>query len=246
MNDHFFKVLAKDYGVNCAVVLKEIYFWLKVNLKKKRNIIKGSVWTYSSVKELEKRIVFLSDSQIRTAISRLIKLGVLVKDFLGKGYDRTSWFSIPKEVFEKLLRLEKSTRHPSDKSDNLISCLSQIHLLNSANDINNNINISFNKEYITKNIKEEEAPPSPEETEKLEAFVKSRLEKENPELLQRITRECGSILKFVTLILIPAKAKYGDSLLRKSFETFIRAKIETENEKAFITFYKALYLCCSA
>lgn len=241
MKYDFFTVLAKEYGTNSALLLQDIYFWLKLNLKNRVNIIKGTVWTYSTAKDFKRRHDFLTPSQIRTGIDKLIKRGILIKDFLGGGYDRTSWFSIPKDIFLRLLQLEEEVS-PSAKND-ISNCeKSQMDLLNLTDDIDNNINIYSNKDFKEEITKEKELPPSPSEIETMGAFIKTRLERENPNLLSQILHECGDIFKFLEEFLIPAREKYGDIRIKEFFDRFLKVPPNFPREPIRLRFHRCFFI----
>ena len=46
---HFNPVLAQTYGVDAAVFLHNIYFWLKHNKAYEKNFYEGRYWTFNSL-----------------------------------------------------------------------------------------------------------------------------------------------------------------------------------------------------
>lgn len=123
-NNHCFEInTAKKYGVTAAIILYNIHHWLEINEAKGKNIYRYSdrqkdkdevdipeeeqdnnyyVWTYNSVSEYEKLFPYLTEKQIRAALERLRKNGVLLAANFNKlAYDRTLWYTIPKDFCQQ-------------------------------------------------------------------------------------------------------------------------------------------------
>ena len=91
--------VAQAVGVNAAVIYQNIVWWAEKNAANERHIHDGRVWTYNSVGAFETLFPYLSTSQIRTALEKLVEAGLLVTGNFNKSpYDRTKWYS-PKEDF---------------------------------------------------------------------------------------------------------------------------------------------------
>lgn len=91
--------LAKLIGLNEAIFLQQIHYWLQRSKKE----IDGRVWTYHSVAELEIQFPFWSASTIKRTIKSLQESGVLLLDRHNKNkFDKTNWFAVDYEVFEEL------------------------------------------------------------------------------------------------------------------------------------------------
>jgi hypothetical protein len=96
MKEHHFKVEdAIKYGVECAVILYNLRFWLEKNKANGTNIHEGRVWTYNSVKAWSELFPYLTQDQIRYKLGILEKAGVIKKGNFNKApYDRTAWYTI--------------------------------------------------------------------------------------------------------------------------------------------------------
>jgi len=93
--------IAKQYGVNEAIVLEYIFFWQSRG-KKKRD---GRYWTYGSVSTITKHFPFWSNKQVWRILKSLEeKEAILVGSFNKKGYDRTKWYSVNEEVFSQMVK----------------------------------------------------------------------------------------------------------------------------------------------
>lgn len=93
---HCFNVaVAADVGVNAAIVLENIHYWIEHNKKKGRNKKEGRFWMYSTNADMAENFEYLSAKQTRTAIEKLIDAEYLLTGCFNKhGYDRTRWFAL--------------------------------------------------------------------------------------------------------------------------------------------------------
>lgn len=95
MAEHHFDIdIAEKYGVNAAIILNNMYFWIKKNEANNVNFYDGCYWTYNSVKAFCDLFPYLSKSQITTALKRLEAAGVIKTGNYNKSaYDRTTWYA---------------------------------------------------------------------------------------------------------------------------------------------------------
>ena len=93
---HSFDVeIAKKYGVNCALILNNLYFWIEKNEANDKHFHDGYYWTYNSVKAFETLFPYLTSKQIRTAINTLVKEGIIIEGAYSENpYDHTKWYAI--------------------------------------------------------------------------------------------------------------------------------------------------------
>ena len=71
---HYFDIhIAELYGVNCAVILQNIWHWIKKNEANGTNYYDGNYWTYNSTKAFKELFPYLSQKQIETALKKLQK-----------------------------------------------------------------------------------------------------------------------------------------------------------------------------
>ena len=94
--EHSFDIeVAKEYGVNCAIILKNIYYWVEKNRANDKHFYDGSYWTYNSIKAFNELFPYLSEKQIRSALEKLENEGlILTGNYNKKPYDRTKWYAI--------------------------------------------------------------------------------------------------------------------------------------------------------
>lgn len=91
---------AVQYGLEKAVILYNLRFWLTVNKAagKEKHYHDGKWWTYNTAKALENLMPFFNRRSIARWMSELEADGVLLSGSFNKvAYDRTKWYTIPSE-----------------------------------------------------------------------------------------------------------------------------------------------------
>lgn len=101
---------ATKYGVNGAIFLSYIFFWLDKNRDANRNYRDGKFWTYNSVKSLLEYFPFWSEKQLRKTIRDLEKQGAIEIGVYNKmPFDRTRWYTLGDVLYPLDFRLELTT-----------------------------------------------------------------------------------------------------------------------------------------
>lgn len=85
----FDEEVAREIGVNCAVVIHQINYWLKKGYGKR---IEGRVYIYNTYEQWQKQLKFMSLMTIRRTFQKLIDNEIVFT--YRKGYDRTSYWSL--------------------------------------------------------------------------------------------------------------------------------------------------------
>ena len=89
--------LAKKIGLNEAIILQQINYWL-IDSKKE---IDGRKWTYNSIKAWNEQFPWLNEKTIRRCLKRLTSMGILILgNYNSHAYDRTIWYSIDLDKLE--------------------------------------------------------------------------------------------------------------------------------------------------
>ena len=93
---HAFSVeVATKCGVNAAIVLNHIYFWIKANQSKEKNFHDGKFWMYQSITEMSEHFPYLTSKQITAALTKLVSFDLICKGNYNKAkYDRTTWYAL--------------------------------------------------------------------------------------------------------------------------------------------------------
>jgi len=100
-NQHSFLIEdAEKYGVDAAVILYNIRYWLTHeyrNVGKDRcKNIDGYVWTFNSAKAFAEQFTYFSSNKIQKILKKLENDGAIIcGNFNQKGYDRTKWYTMP-------------------------------------------------------------------------------------------------------------------------------------------------------
>lgn len=98
MNYCFDVDVAKEYGVEEAIVIYNFQFWINKNIANKTNFKNGHYWTYNSVDALNKLFPFWSSGQIRRIIKSLVDKEILLKEKLDcNKYNQTCWYAFKNE-----------------------------------------------------------------------------------------------------------------------------------------------------
>ena len=102
---HYFDInVAEQYGVNCAILLQNIWHWVRKNEANGKHFHDGSYWTYNSTKAFSVLFPYLTNKQIRTALAKLVEEGILqVGNYNEMKYDRTTWYSVTEKGRSMLL-----------------------------------------------------------------------------------------------------------------------------------------------
>ena len=91
--------LAVKFGLNEAIVLQQVHYWLRINKQANRNFKHGRWWTYSTHAAWLKQFPFWSDKTLRRAIASLTEAGLLIAcNLADDARDRTLWYTIDYDV----------------------------------------------------------------------------------------------------------------------------------------------------
>ena len=92
--------LAKAFGLNEAIVLQQLNYWLN---GKSAKLINGRKWIYNSYKQWqEDNFPFWSLATVRRAIENCEKKGLIITGNFNKaGFDKTKWYSIDYDMIDR-------------------------------------------------------------------------------------------------------------------------------------------------
>ena len=93
---HIFDIeIAEQYGINAAILLENIGFWIAQSEANEINFHDGSYWTFNSCRALQELFPYMSKRQIHSALEKLINDGLIVTGNYNKvAYDRTLWYTL--------------------------------------------------------------------------------------------------------------------------------------------------------
>lgn len=140
--EHSFDVeIAKRYGIPCAVLLKNIYFWIEKNRANNKNFYDGNYWTYNSKKAFAELFPYLNERQIDYALKKLLDEGVIVTGNYNKvAYDRTLWYAITKKGYSILQNCEMDTTKLLNGTNKIVEPIPDIITNNKLTDNKTNSN----------------------------------------------------------------------------------------------------------
>lgn len=111
-NDFVFRAgpkMASVLGINEALVLGMVDYWINKNKENGVNYKNGRYWTFNTIKKWRERyFYFWSERTVKRIFESLEDKGLLiVGNFNKAGFDRTKWYSIDYDRFDELVA-EKS------------------------------------------------------------------------------------------------------------------------------------------
>ncbi|MBC3886793.1 hypothetical protein GH810_00480 [Acetobacterium paludosum] len=94
MNYNFDIVIAQELGVNAAIVINNLQFWIEKNEANGRHFHDDRYWTYNSMKAWKELFPFWTERQIRKTLEDLVEKSIIIKgNYNQVKYDRTLWYS---------------------------------------------------------------------------------------------------------------------------------------------------------
>lgn len=116
----FDPVIAKRYGVEGAIIIENLYFWIMKNKANDKNYFDGDYWTYNSVKAFEELFPFWTKRQIERILKNLEKEGAIKTGNYNKSpYDRTKWYALNKMIYSIYANGEmKITKRVNENTQN--------------------------------------------------------------------------------------------------------------------------------
>lgn len=99
MNYSFNMEIAKETGVEEAVMLENIYYWILKNKANNKHFYDDNYWTYNSIKAFEELFPFWSKKQIARILKNLEVNGFIITGNYNKvAYDRTRWYALTEKA----------------------------------------------------------------------------------------------------------------------------------------------------
>jgi hypothetical protein len=118
MQHNFDISIAAKFGVNVAIFLNNIQFWVHKNMANNKHFYDGKYWTYNSVKAFAVLFPYWTNKQIEKIVKDCFTHGLLEKgNYNHSTYDRTSWYTLT-EKSAKLLNFPISSKREMDFTKN--------------------------------------------------------------------------------------------------------------------------------
>lgn len=201
MNHSFNTDIAKDCGVEEAIILENIYFWCKKN-EANSKLTNGKPWTYNSVKAFNTIFDYMSPSKISRALKNLeVHEYLEIGEFNTNAYDHTKWYCITDKTRIIYGEEYKNSICQNDKSNNGFDNSNVKKSKITITDINTNNNPDINpsevdtsdfpedpNEIKTKKTTRSKKPSKTEVTEQYLTSLNIELFNESRECSQKLVR----------------------------------------------------------
>lgn len=147
MNAHTFNVqLAKDIGLNQAILLQHLYYWHQINENKSHNIIDDKIWTYNTIEEFHKIFPYLTARQISYSFEKLEEKGyIIVGNYNKMSFDRTKWYALTDKSLELFVKC--NLQNVKSKEQNVKSVEQNVNTIPDSNTDNNPNSKTDSKKY---------------------------------------------------------------------------------------------------
>lgn len=102
------KKLASLLGINEAIVLQQIHYWIEINRKAEKNFHEEKYWTYNTIQDWQKEFPFWSVDTVKRTLAKLRKANILITgNFNKQKRDKTLWYTIDYKELERLAEDDK-------------------------------------------------------------------------------------------------------------------------------------------
>ena len=101
MEHHFNTEIAKEHGIEEAIMLHNLFFWISKNAANGKNQYDGSYWTYNSVQGYVKLFPYLNIDKIKRVLAYLVKKEILKKgNYNENRMNHTNWYAFTEKGLE--------------------------------------------------------------------------------------------------------------------------------------------------
>lgn len=148
--EHNFNVdIATRYGIEEAILLQHIYYWIEKNKANNKHFHDGKYWTYNSARAFHELFPYIQERTIARKLDNLINNDLLLcADYNENRQDRVSWYALTEKA-EKILNNPKlAFDKMTNALDNLSNGIRQNDKSSSNIDIINNIDTNIKQTNI--------------------------------------------------------------------------------------------------
>lgn len=94
--EHYFNIdIARDFGVEEAILLHNFYFWISKNAANDKHLHDGLYWFYNSKKAFVELFPYMNETKIFRVIKHLEEQEIIVKGNYSKDkWDKTNWYAL--------------------------------------------------------------------------------------------------------------------------------------------------------
>lgn len=106
--EHYFNTkLAERYGIEEAIIINHLYFWIHTNEANNEMEKNGRTWCYMSAKGMEKYLPYMNSQKIRRILVKLEELGKIhINKFNISAMNQTLWYAFTDEFIKELIDLD--------------------------------------------------------------------------------------------------------------------------------------------
>ncbi len=118
MSTYYFEAQdAEKYGVNEAILLSHLRYWVNHNKAHGHNFHEGRYWTYNTMDAFTKIFSFWSIDQVRRILKSLVDQKLIIKgSFSSNKLNRVMWYSLLKDISIVETIVDDSANGPVDNS----------------------------------------------------------------------------------------------------------------------------------
>lgn len=132
--------IARVLGINEAIVINQVWYWMQKNKERGHNCRGGRYWARYTFEEWhDKEFPWLSIKTIKRVIGKLEEAGVLLSEckYNKRPGDRTKWYSVEKDKLDLLIAEKQDPKGQNDpmERDKMTRALPEI-----TTEITKNIN----------------------------------------------------------------------------------------------------------
>ena len=100
MNHSFNVEIAKQYGIEKAVILENFYFWIKKNQANKKNMHDGKAYTFNTASAFAELFPYIKERQIAQLLREMESEDDLLLSGQFNNYDRTKSYTLTDKALE--------------------------------------------------------------------------------------------------------------------------------------------------
>ena len=102
--EHRFNVqFAKDYGIEEAILIENLYFWIAKNVANEKHKYERRYWTYNGAKAFAELFPYINETKIYRVLAHLEDVEFIIKGkFSQDKHDRTNWYSFSDKGLSRL------------------------------------------------------------------------------------------------------------------------------------------------
>src|SRR5579862_7435599 len=103
--------LARRIGLNEAIVLQQVHYWLNPQFNK--NFFEERYWVHNTVTQWQQQFAFWSKKTIKRTIANLEESGLLIS-FVTRNFKKTKYYTLNYELLNRINLLDTGISFLSD------------------------------------------------------------------------------------------------------------------------------------